>query len=224
MSERRFPDGDDPDDGSPAPGEPSDAELDRAHALRLIEALLFASAEPLTEAQLANRLPEGMDPALLLDELQKLYRFRGIQLVRVAEAWTFRTAPDLAGHLAFETVQSRKLTRAQIETLAIIAYHQPTTRAEIEEIRGVTLHKGTLDLLMAAGWVQPKGRRETPGRPITWVTTEGFLLHFGLDSLRDLPNRDELRAAGLLDATPTPVALGEGAPARESGGAGDEEL
>ena len=109
------------------------------------------------------------------------------------------------------------LSRAQIETLAIIAYHQPVTRAEIEEIRGVGLHKGTLDLLMEAGWVQPKGRRETPGRPITWVTTEGFLVHFGLDSLRDLPNRDELRVAGLLDASPTQVSLGEGAPERDGG-------
>jgi segregation and condensation protein B len=205
------------------PHEPTDAERDREHALRLIEALLFASPEPLTEAQLAGRLPDGIVLAPLLDELQRFYRFRGITLTRVAEAWTFRTAADLAGHLAIETVHSRKLTRAQIETLAIIAYHQPVTRAEIEEIRGVSLHRGTLDLLMEAGWIQPKGRRETPGRPITWITTEGFLLHFGLDSLRDLPNRDELRAAGLLDASPTPVSLGEGAPERDDGQAGAEE-
>ncbi len=204
------------------PHEPTDAERDHAHALRLIEALLFASPEPLGDAQLAARLPEGMALAPLLDELQRFYRFRGITLVRVAEAWTFRTAADLAGHLAIETVQTRKLTRAQIETLAIIAYHQPVTRAEIEEVRGVTLHRGTLDLLMEAGWIQPKGRRETPGRPITWVTTEGFLLHFGLDSVRDLPNRDELKAAGLLDASPTPVSLGEGAPRPESEEAADE--
>ena len=206
------------------PHEPTDAEHDHEHALRLIEALLFASPEPLGDVQLAARLPEGMALAPLLDELQRFYRFRGINLVRVAEAWTFRTAADLAGHLAIETVQTRKLTRAQIETLAIIAYHQPVTRAEIEEIRGVSLHKGTLDLLMEAGWIQPKGRRETPGRPITWVTTEGFLLHFGLDSLRDLPNRDELKAAGLLDASPTPVSLGEGAPMGDESDSIEEEL
>jgi segregation and condensation protein B len=205
------------------PHEPTDAEHDHDHALRLVEALLFASPEPLGDVQLAARLPEGMELAPLLDELQRFYRFRGINLVRVAEAWTFRTAADLAGHLAIETVQTRKLTRAQIETLAIIAYHQPVTRAEIEEIRGVTLHKGTLDLLMEAGWIQPKGRRETPGRPITWVTTEGFLLHFGLDSLRDLPSRDELKAAGLLDASPTAVSLGEGAPSPDRDEAADEE-
>jgi segregation and condensation protein B len=195
--------------------EPTDAELDRAHALRLIEALLFASPEPLSEAQLASRLPHGMVLTPLLEELRLFYRPRGINLTRVAEAWTFRTAADLAGHLALETIQSRRLTRAQTETLAIIAYHQPVTRAEIEEIRGVGLHKGTLDLLMEAGWVQPKGRRETAGRPVTWVTTDAFLLHFGLDSLRDLPSRDELRAAGLLDASPTPVSLGENAPDRD---------
>jgi segregation and condensation protein B len=202
--------------------EPTDAELDRAHALRLIEALLFASPEPLSNAQLASRLPDGMPLMPLLDELRLFYRPRGINLTRVAEAWTFRTAADLAGHLALETIQSRRLTRAQTETLAIIAYHQPVTRAEIEEIRGVGLHKGTLDLLMEAGWVQPKGRRETAGRPVTWVTTDAFLLHFGLDSLRDLPSRDELRAAGLLDASPTPVSLGENAPEREDATERDE--
>jgi segregation and condensation protein B len=202
--------------------EPTDAELDRAHALRLIEALLFASPEPLSEAQLASRLPDGMALTPLLEELRLFYRPRGINLTRVAEAWTFRTAADLAGHLALETIQSRRLTRAQTETFAIIAYHQPVTRAEIEEIRGVGLHKGTLDLLMEAGWVQPKGRRETPGRPVTWVTTDAFLLHFGLDSLRDLPSRDELRAAGLLDASPTPVSLGENAPERDENPEQDE--
>jgi segregation and condensation protein B len=202
--------------------EPTDAELDRAHALRLIEALLFASPEPLSEAQLASRLPDGMALVPLLEELRQFYRPRGINLTRVAEAWAFRTAADLAGHLALETIQSRRLTRAQTETLAVIAYHQPVTRAEIEEIRGVGLHKGTLDLLMEAGWVQPKGRRETAGRPVTWITTDAFLLHFGLDSLRDLPSREELRAAGLLDASPTPVSLGEGAPERDEAPTLDE--
>jgi segregation and condensation protein B len=222
MSDRVVPITGRSEDRSP-PHEPTDAERDHEHALRLIEALLFASPEPLGEDALASRLPEGMALAPLLEELQRFYRFRGITLVRVAGAWTFRTATDLAGHLAIETVQSRKLTRAQIETLAIIAYHQPVTRAEIEEIRGVGLHRGTLDLLMEAGWVQPKGRRETPGRPITWVTTDGFLQHFGLDSLRDLPNIDELRAAGLLDASPTPVALGENAPAERDADAEYDE-
>jgi segregation and condensation protein B len=206
--------------------EPTDQEAERERALRLIEALLFASDRPMGDAELAARLPETLVLEELLDALRGHYRFRGINLVRAAGGWTFRTAPDLAGLLAHETVQARKLTRAQIETLAIIAYHQPVTRAEVEEIRGVTLAKGTLDLLMEAGWVMPKGRRETPGRPATWVTTEGFLLHFGLDSLRDLPNIDELKAAGLLDARPAST-MGEGAPgdlsAEEGGYAGEEE-
>src|SRR5579859_263037 len=208
------------------PHEPTDREAEREHALRLIEALLFTSDRPMGDAELAARLPETLVLEELLDELRAHYRFRGINLVRAAGGWTFRTAPDLAGLLAHETVQARKLTRAQIETLAIIAYHQPVTRAEVEEIRGVTLAKGTLDLLMEAGWVMPKGRRETPGRPATWVTTDGFLLHFGLDSLRDLPNVDELRAAGLLDARPAST-LGEGAPgdltAEDGGYAGEDD-
>jgi segregation and condensation protein B len=209
-----------------APHEPTDQEAERDRALRLIEALLFAADRPLGDAELAGRLPEGLALEPLLDALRTHYRFRGINLVRAAGGWTFRTAPDLAGLLAHEMVQARKLTRAQIETLAIIAYHQPVTRAEVEEIRGVTLAKGTLDLLMEAGWIQPKGRRETPGRPVTWVTTDGFLLHFGLDSLRDLPNIDELKAAGLLDARPAST-LGEGAPVELAGEAegypGEEE-
>jgi segregation and condensation protein B len=203
--------------------EPTDRERDHQHALRLVEALLFASSEPLDEAQLATRLPDGMEIAPLLEELQRFYRFRGLNLVRVAGAWTFRTAPDLAGQLAIETIQTRKLTRAQIETLAIIAYHQPVTRAEVEEIRGVALHKGTLDLLMETGWVQPKGRRDTVGRPVTWITTEDFLRHFGLDTLGDLPNVEELKAAGLLDARPA-VALGEGVPEDVDARPPDEEL
>ncbi|WP_189045373.1 SMC-Scp complex subunit ScpB [Aliidongia dinghuensis] len=205
--------------------EPTDRDTERERALRLIEALLFASDRPLGDAELAARLPETLVLEELIETLRTHYRFRGINLVRAAGGWTFRTAPDLAGLLAHETVQARKLTRAQIETLAIIAYHQPVTRAEVEEIRGVTLAKGTLDLLMEAGWVMPKGRRETPGRPATWVTTEGFLLHFGLDSLRDLPNVDELRAAGLLDARPAST-LGEAAPEEsddDRGYAGEED-
>jgi segregation and condensation protein B len=208
------------------PHEPTDQEAERDRALRLIEALLFASDRPMGDAELVARLPETLVLEELLETLRAHYRFRGINLVRAAGGWTFRTAPDLAGLLAHETIQARKLTRAQIETLAIIAYHQPVTRAEVEEIRGVTLAKGTLDLLMEAGWVMPRGRRETPGRPATWVTTDGFLLHFGLDSLRDLPSIDELKAAGLLDARPAST-LGEGAPVepdRDADGYAGEEI
>lgn len=202
--------------------EPDDAQRDHEHALRLIEALLFASAEPVGDEALQARLPAGLDAARLVAELQRQYRFRGINLARVAGGWTFRTAPDLAGQLALESTPTRRLSRAQIETLAIIAYHQPVTRVEIEEIRGVALSRGTLDLLIEAGWIQPKGRRETPGRPVTWVTTDGFLKHFGLDRLSDLPNLAELKAAGLLDARPV-ASLGERAEG-EAGPRGEEEL
>jgi segregation and condensation protein B len=180
---------------------------ERAQQLRLIEALLFAAAEPLTDAILAQRLGDGADVSALLRELADHYAGRGVNLVRLAGGWTFRTAADLAAALRVERRVARKLSRAAVETLAVIAYHQPVTRAEIEEIRGVGLGKGTIDTLMEAGWVRPKGRRMTPGRPLIWVTTPGFLAHFGLDGLHDLPAIDELRAAGLLDLTP-PV-LGE---------------
>jgi segregation and condensation protein B len=194
-------------DASANPDAP-DFEHERSAALRLVEALLFAATEPLAEARLQSYLPADIDVAVLLGELQHFYRFRGINLVRIAGAWSFRTAPDLAGQLAAERVETRKLSRAQVETLAIVAYHQPVTRAEVEEIRGVALSKGTLDLLIEAGWIAPKGRRETPGRPLTWGTTDAFLQHFGLDSVGDLPKIEELRAAGLLDARPA-VSLGE---------------
>jgi segregation and condensation protein B len=187
---------------------------ERAHDLRLAEALLFAAGEPLSEAILAQRLAGAGDISGLLRELAASYDGRGVNLVRLAGGWTFRTAPDLASHLRTERPVARKLSRAAVETLAVIAYHQPVTRAEIEEIRGVALGKGTLDTLMEAGWVRPKGRRMTPGRPLLWVTTKGFLAHFGLDALGDLPAADELRAAGLLDLSP-PV-LGEVAPAADS--------
>jgi segregation and condensation protein B len=183
-----------------SPDSAADPAEERQRRRRLIEAIVFASALPVTETSLRERMPDSQDIAALLEELQRDYRFRGINLVRVAGGWAFRTASDLAGSLSAERIESRRPSRAQLETLAIIAYHQPVTRAEIEEIRGVVLHKGTLDLLMETGWVQPKGRRETPGRPVTWVTTEAFLRHFGLDSLKDLPNLEELKAAGLLDA------------------------
>ena len=180
---------------------------DQRQQLRLVEALLFAAGEPLTEDALARRLDGTADIAGLLRQLAESYEGRGVSLQRLAGGWAFRTAPDLAAQLRIERPVVRKLSRAAVETLAVIAYHQPVTRAEIEEIRGVALGKGTLDILMEAGWVRPKGRRMTAGRPLLWATTAGFLTHFGLDALADLPAVDELRAAGLLDLTP-PV-LGE---------------
>src|SRR6185312_8451748 len=150
--------------------------------LRLLEALLFAAPEPLSEEELGLRLGEEADVEALLRELAELYAERGINLVALAGGWTFRTAPDLASALRSERNVARRLSRAAVETLAVIAYHQPVTRAEIEAIRGVTLARGTLDRLLEAGWVQPKGRRETPGRPLNWTTTPHFLAHFGLDS------------------------------------------
>ncbi len=177
--------------------------------LRLLEALLFAAPEPLAEDDLAQRLDAAADVAALLRELAACYAGRGVNLVRLAGGWTFRTAPDLAAQLKSERIVSRKLSRAAVETLAIIAYHQPVTRAEIEAIRGVALARGSLDRLMEAGWVRPQGRRDTPGRPLNWVTTPGFLAHFGLDGLNELPGIAELRAAGLLDIGP--AVLGEAA-------------
>ena len=170
--------------------------------LRLLEALLFAAPEPLAEDGLTRRLGEATDVGALLRELAESYAGRGVNLVRLAGGWTFRTAPDLAAHLRSERIVARKLSRAAVETLAIVAYHQPVTRAEIEAIRGVTLARGTLDRLMEAGWVRPRGRRDSPGRPLNWATTPGFLAHFGLDGLRELPGIEELRAAGLLDIGP----------------------
>jgi segregation and condensation protein B len=188
---------------------------ERAHGLRLLEALLFAAPEPLSEDDLARRLGEAADVAALLRELAADYAGRGVNLVRLAGGWIFRTAPDLAGDLKTERAVTRRLSRAAVETLAIVAYHQPVTRAEIEAIRGVVLARGTLDRLLEAGWVRPMGRRDTPGRPLNWITTPAFLGHFGLDSLRELPGIDELRAAGLLDIGPavlgeTPEGLADG--------------
>ena len=177
------------------------------HRLRLLEALLFAAPQPLAEDELARRLGDSADLAALLRELAESYAGRGVNLVRLAGGWTFRTAPDLASQLRSERTVARKLSRAAIETLAIIAYHQPVTRAEIEAIRGVALARGTLDRLMEAGWVRPQGRRDSPGRPLNWVTTPAFLAHFGLDRLDELPGIEELRAAGLLDIGP--AVLGE---------------
>ncbi len=176
-------------------------ETQRAEELRILEALLFATEEPLDEKTLATRLPEGADVHALLTQLQQDYASRGVNLVRVAGKWTLRTAGDLAWLLTRESVVPRKLSRAAIETLAIVAYHQPVTRAEIEEIRGVTTSKGTLDVLLETGWVRLRGRRKAPGRPVTYGTTEGFLSHFGLEALTDLPGLDELKGAGLLEGT-----------------------
>ncbi len=177
--------------------------------LRLLEALLFAASEPLAADDLAMRLGGTGDVAALLHEIAETYAERGVNLIRLAGGWTFRTAPDLASLLKSERVVPRKLSRAAVETLAIIAYHQPATRTEIEAIRGVALARGTLDRLMEAGWVRPLGRRDSPGRPLNWATTPGFLAHFGLDGLDALPGIDELRAAGLLDIGP--AMLGEAA-------------
>lgn len=170
--------------------------------LRLLEAILFAAAEPLSEKQLAARLPDGADLKALLAGLRAYYEGRGVQLARRGKSWAFRTADDIRPLLDREIVVPRKLSRAAIETLAIIAYHQPVTRAEIEEIRGVSLSRGTLDVLLEAEWIKPGKRRETPGRPVTWRTTDDFLDHFGLEDIRDLPGIKELKAAGLLESGP----------------------
>jgi segregation and condensation protein B len=173
---------------------------DRWQSLRMAEALLFASADPLSAEAIAARLPEGTDVAGILGELQQTYADRGVNLVQVAGKWSFRTAGDLSFLLSRDAVEQKRLSRAALETLAIIAYHQPVTRADIEEIRGVATSSGTLDLLLECGWIRMRGRRRAPGRPITYGTTEAFLSHFGLDTVGDLPGVEELKAAGLLDS------------------------
>jgi segregation and condensation protein B len=178
--------------------------LDAAHQLRIVEALLFASGEALSHDQIAQCLPEGSDVAHLLSELKRQYANRGVTLVEVAGKWAFRTAPDLSFLLRREAVEQRRLSRAALETLAIIAYHQPVTRADIEEVRGVAISKGTLDQLLEVGWVRLRGRRRSPGRPVTYGTTEAFLDHFGLTAITDLPGLTELKDAGLLDANLPP--------------------
>ncbi|MBV1699218.1 MAG: SMC-Scp complex subunit ScpB [Hyphomicrobiales bacterium] len=179
-------------------GNKKDTEA-RAEELRILEALLFAADEPLDEKVLAARLPAGVDAHALLAELQKEYAPRGVNLVRVGGKWSLRTAADLAWLLTREMVVTRKLSRAAIETLAIVAYHQPVTRAEIEDIRGVTTSKGTLDVLLETGWIRLRGRRKAPGRPVTYGTSEAFMSHFGLDAIGDLPGLDELKGAGLIE-------------------------
>ena len=171
-----------------------------SEAMRMAEAIVFASAEPITEKALSARLPEGVDLKLAMRELQTAYEKRGVNLVRIGDAWAFRTAGDLAFLMSRDTLQQRKLSRAALEVLAIIAYHQPVTRAEIEEIRGVETSKGTLDTLLETEWVRMRGRRKTPGRPVTYGTTDKFLDHFQLEEIRDLPGMEELKGAGLLSS------------------------
>ncbi len=175
---------------------------EQTEQLRILEAMLFASAEPLSTHVMHDRLPGEPDLAVLLPALKEQYEGRGIHLVEVGGQWAFRTADDLGDALTVEKEVTRKLSKAALETMAVIAYHQPITRAEIENIRGVATHKGTLDALMEIGWVKPGRRRETPGRPLTWVTTTQFLDHFGLESMMDLPGLDDLKASGLLDRRP----------------------
>lgn len=175
---------------------------DREQKLRLIEAILFASPEPVPERQLINRFGDDEETKEIIKEIKELYAQRGFNLMRLGGSWAFRTAPDLADLLKIETSVTRKLSRAAVETLAVIAYHQPVTRGEIEEIRGVGQSRGTLDVLLEAGWIKPGRRRETPGRPLTWATTQAFLDQFGLETIKDLPGISDLKAAGLLDSRP----------------------
>src|SRR4030081_3867675 len=186
-------------DAAPEAQENVQQPQERPEELRLLEAMLFASAEPLDEKSLAARLPQGVDLRAALERLQEEYATRGVNLVRINGKWTFRTSSDLSWLLSKETVETRKLSRAAIETLAIIAYHQPVTRAEIEDIRGVTTPKGSVDVLLETGWIRPRGRRKAPGRPVTYGTNEAFLSHFGLDAVADLPGLEELKGSGLLD-------------------------
>lgn len=174
---------------------------------RMVEAILFATAEPVTVRELEARMPHGSDPAEAIVHLRKRYEGRGINVVKVGDAWAIRTAPDLGFLMQKETVEVRKLSRAAIETLAIVAYHQPVTRAEIEEIRGVSVSRGTIDQLIELEWIRFGRRKMSPGRPVTFVVTQEFLDHFGLESARDLPGLKELRAAGLLDNRPPPGAM-----------------
>ncbi|HVZ54634.1 MAG TPA: SMC-Scp complex subunit ScpB [Pseudolabrys sp.] len=194
----------------------------RPEELRLIEALLFAAAEPLDEATLAKQLPEGVNVKEALAALQAEYAPRGVNLARIGRKWMFRTASDLSWLLTKETVESRKLSRAAVETLAIVAYHQPVTRAEIEEIRGVQAAAGTLDVLLKTGWIRPRGRRKAPGRPITYGTTEQFLSHFGLEEVGDLPGLDELKGAGLIEGG-LPAGFNVPVPSDDSALRDDEE-
>jgi segregation and condensation protein B len=191
-------------------------------AVRIAEALLFAAPEPLDEADIAAALPHGVAVSVVMAQLQSDYAARGVNLVRVAGKWQFRTAPDLAHVLTRSVDEARKLSRPALETLAIIAYHQPITRAEIEEIRGVSTSKGTLDILLQTGWVRLRGRRKSPGRPITLGTTDAFLAHFGLESISDLPGIEDLRGAGLFEGR-LPPGLGVPVPDDDAALRADED-
>src|SRR5438105_1257052 len=190
---------DEPAEDETMAAQESEQPAQRPEELRLIEALLFAAGEPLDNKTLRERLPDGVDIEAAMRLLQAEYAPRGVNLVRVGGKWMFRTANDLAWLLARDTVEPKKLSRAANETLAIIAYHQPVTRAEIEDIRGVPVSKGTIDVLMETGWIRPRGRRKAPGRPLTFGTTEAFLAHFGLEAIGDLPGLDELKGTGLIE-------------------------
>ena len=196
-------------------GEVDQANLFEAPSIseqrRMVEAILFASSTPVTVAELKNRMPKGSDPAFALDELKVQYSSRGVNLVKVGDGWVMRTSADLSFLMRKETVETRKLSRAAVETLAIIAYHQPVTRLEIEEVRGVGVSKGTVDLLLEMDWIKFGRRKMTPGRPVTFVVTQHFLDHFGLESAKDLPGLKELKSAGLLESTiPNVKETGEG--------------
>jgi segregation and condensation protein B len=198
------------------------APVARPDELRLLEALLFAAGEPLDEATLARRLPNGVNVKATLAQLRDEYATRGVNLVRVGKKWTFRTATDLSWLLTKQIIETRKLSRAAVETLAIVAYHQPVTRAEVEEIRGVATATGTLDVLLKTGWIRPRGRRKAPGRPITYGTTEAFLSHFGLEEVGDLPGLDELKGAGLIEGN-LPPGFGVPLPSDDSTLRDDED-
>ena len=196
-------------------GEVDQANLFEAPSIpeqqRMVEAILFASSTPVTVAELKNRMPQGSDPVFALDELKVQYSSRGVNLVKVGDGWAMRTSADLSFLMRKETIETRKLSRAAVETLAIIAYHQPVTRLEIEEVRGVGVSKGTVDLLLEMDWIKFGRRKMTPGRPITFVVTQHFLDHFGLESAKDLPGLKELKSAGLLESTiPNVKETGEG--------------
>jgi segregation and condensation protein B len=191
---------------------------------RMVEAILFASADPLTQTQIGDRLPHGSDVAQAMLHLCKRYEGRGVRVVRVGESWAMRTAPDLGFLMQRQAVETRRLSRAAIETLAIIAYHQPVTRSEIEEIRGVSVSRGTLDLLMEQEWIRLGRRRMTPGRPVTFTVTPEFLDHFGLETARDLPGIKELREAGLLDNRPPPGMVSGLTAGEFEDGAGEGDL
>jgi segregation and condensation protein B len=217
MSELEQLDLEEGQNSSPEPGGSVDLS-----GLRMVEALLFASAEPLSLEELTLRLPEGADVLGLLEALETLYAPRGVNVVKVAGKWCFRTAEDLSFLMHRNVEEQRKLSRAALETLAIIAYHQPVTRAEIEEIRGVSTSKGTLDVLLETTWIRMRGRRRTPGRPVTYGTTEHFLIHFGLESVKDLPGLEELKGAGLLDSA-IPASFMVPAPNDDTALAEDED-